>query len=71
MSKDPSAPKPKKATDDEVSDEVLKWISGGASKDAHGCPGCPHSTLGPAYQTGGHILVDGSIYQDGVFTRKL
>jgi hypothetical protein len=71
MSKDPSAPKPNKATDDEVSDEVLKWISGGASTESHGCPACPHPTLGPAYKSGSHILVDGSIYQDGVFTRKL
>lgn len=71
MSQDPNRPKPEKAPDDEVSEEVLNWISGGASKDAHGCPACPHSALGPAFQSGGHILVDGSIYEDGIFKRKL
>jgi len=69
MANDPSRPKPEKKTDDEISDEVLNWISGG--KDAHGCPACPHSSFSSTLQSGGHILVDGSIYQDGLFTRKL
>jgi len=69
MATDPENPPRDQAPDDEISDEVLNWISGG--KDAHGCPACPHNALGPSYQDGAHILVDGSIFQDGAFKRKL
>jgi hypothetical protein len=66
MATDPKPPRPEREPD-EVSDEVLDWIAGGA----HGCPACPHPALTSEYQTGGHILVDGSIFKDGVYLRKL
>jgi hypothetical protein len=61
--------KPKPAADDEISEEVLQWIAGGA----HGCPSCPHppTAIGPQFNAGSHILVDGSIFEDGQFKRKL
>jgi hypothetical protein len=59
--------RPDCADDNEISEEVLQWISGGS----HGCPGCPHPTMGPGIRSGCHILADGSIFEDGALKRKL
>jgi hypothetical protein len=68
MDEETGRPKPGDRDEDEISEEVLQWISGG---DAHGCPACPHTALAPGVKKGSHILVDGSIFEDGTFIRKV
>ena len=57
--------------DVELSDAVLEWVSAGrADADAHGCPACPHNGI-TGFGGGSHILVDGTIFQNGIQVGKL